>query len=119
MKIFDGLDEATIDLEQQWPNAKLYDERKQDVLLKNILNDNILCKAKKLIISRPRQMWEPKEECRPHCIVNVLGINLEAQRHICENICGDESKKVLNELLNHPQLLTQCFVQIICIFIVY
>ena len=119
MIIFDGLDEATINLEQQCPNAKLYDKENPDVLLKNILNGNILRKAKKLITSRPRQMWELEKECRPHYIVDVLGINLEAQRQICENICGDDNKKVLNELLNHPQLLAQCFVPIICIFTVY
>ena len=119
MIIFDGLDEATIKLGKQCPNANIYDENKPKNLLKNILNGNILPKAKKLITSRPRQMLELHEEYRPHCIVDVLGINLEAQRQISNNICGDDSKKVLEELFNHPELLAQCYVPIMCIFTVY
>ena len=119
MLIFDGLDEATIKLEQQCPNAKLYDATTPEVILKNILNGNILRKAKKLITSRPRQMWELHGQYRPHCIVDVLGINLDGQRQICKDICEDDSEKVLNELLNHPKLSAQCFVPIICIFTIY
>ena len=119
MMIFDGLDEAMIELEQPCPNAKLYDVTTPEVLLKNILNGNILRKAKKLITSRPRQMLELQEQYRPHYIVDILGINLEAQRQICKDICEDDSEKVLNELLNHPELSAQCFVPIICIFTIY
>ena len=119
MIIFDGLDEATIELGKQCPNANIYFEKKPENLLKNILNGNILPKAKKLITSRPRQMLELHEQYRPHCIVDVLGINLRAQRQISKNICGDDSKKVLEELFNHPELLAQCYVPIMCIFTVY
>ena len=119
MIIFDGLDEATIELKTQCPN-KLYNKTsKPEMLLKHILNGNILRKAKKLITSRPRQMWELRKEYRPHCIVDVLGINPQAQREICENICGDDSEKVLVELWNHPELVAQCYVPIICIFTIY
>ena len=119
MIIFDGLDEVTIELEKQCPNAKLYDVTTPEILLKNILNGNIFRKAKKLITSRPRQMLELWKECRPHCIVDVLGIDLKAQREISKTICGDDSEKVLVELLNHPELAAQCYVPIICIFTIY
>ena len=119
MVIFDGLDEATIELEKQCPNANIFDETTPEILLKNILNGNILRKAKKLITSRPRQMLELQEQYRPHCIVDVLGINLEAQRQISKDICEDDSEKVLEELFNHPELLALCYVPIMCIFIVY
>ena len=119
MIIFDGLDEATIKLGKQCPNANIYDEKTPETLLKNILNGNILRKAKKLITSRPRQMLELHEEYRPHCIVDVLGINLEAQRQISKDICGDDNEKVLGELINHPELLALCYVPIMCIFTVY
>ena len=119
MIIFDGLDEATIELEKQCSNADIYFEKKPEILLKNILNGNILRKAKKLKTSRPRQMLELHEEYRPHCIVDVLGINLEAQRQISKDICGDDSEKVLGELFNHPELLALCYVPIMCIFTVY
>ena len=117
--IFDGLDEAPIELKKQCPNAKLYDVTTPEVLLKNILNGNILRKAKKMITSRPRQMLELNEQYRPHCIVDVLGINIEAQRQICKNICTEDCETVLHELINHPELLAQCFVPIICIFTIY
>ena len=119
MIIFDGLDEATIELGKQCPNANIHAEKTPEILLKNILNGNILRKAKKLITSRPRQMLELQEQYRPHCIVDVLGINLEAQRQISNDICGDDSEKVLEELFNHPELLAQCYVPIMCIFTVY
>ena len=119
MIIFDGLDEATIELGKQCSNANIYFERKPEILLKNILNGNILPKAKKLITSRPRQMLELHEQYRPHCIVDVLGINLKAQRQISEDICGDDSEKVLEELINHPELWALCYVPIMCIFTVY
>ena len=114
-----GLDEATIELKRQCPNAKLYDVATPEVLLKNILNGNIFRKVKKLITSRPRQMLELHQQYRPHFMVDVLGINIEAQRQICEDICGADSQKVHNELINHPELLAQCYVPIICIFTVY
>ena len=119
MIIFDGLDEATIELKQQCPNVKLYDVATPEILLKNILNGSILHKAKKLITSRPRQMLELNQQYRPHFMVDVLGINLEAQRQICEDICGADNQKVYDELINHPELLAQCYVPIICIFTVY
>ena len=119
MIIFDGLDEATIELGKQCPNANIHVETTPEKILKNILNGNIFRKAKKLITSRPRQMLELHEQYRPHCIVDVLGINLEAQRQISKDICGDDSEKVLEELFNHPELLAQCYVPIMCIFTVY
>ena len=119
MIIFDGLDEALIELKKQCPNAKLYDATTPEVILKNILNGNILRKAKKLITSRPLRMWQLHGRYRPHYIVNILGISLEAQRQICKNICKDYSETVLIELLNYPELLAQCYVPIICIFTVY
>ena len=119
MIIFDGLDEATIKLKRQCPNAKLYDVATPEILLKNILNGNILRKAKKLITSCPRQMLDLHQQYRPHFMVDVLGINPEAQRQICEDICGADSQKVYDELINHPELLAQCYVPIICIFTVY
>ena len=117
--IFDGLDEASIDLEKQCPNASLYDVTTPEILLKNILNGNILRQAKRLITSRPRQMFELQKEYRPHCIVDVLGINTKAQRKICTNICGDDSKKIQEELRHHPELSAQCYIPIVCIFTVY
>ena len=119
MIIFDGLDEATIQLEKQCHIAKIHVETTPEILLKNILSGNILRKAKKLITSRPRQLLELQEQYRPHCIVDVLGINLQGQRQISKDICEDDGKKVLDELFNHPELLAQCYVPIICIFTIY
>ena len=119
MIIFDGLDEATIELEKQCPKANILSETTPEIILKNILNGSILRKAKKLITSRPRQMLELHEHYRPHCTVDVLGINREAQRQISKDICKDDSEKVLKELFNHPELLALCYVPIMCIFTVY
>ena len=117
--IFDGLDEAAIELEKQCPNIKLFETAKPEMLLKNCLNGNILRKAKKLITSRPRQILELQEQYRPHLIVDILGISVEAQSQICKDICGDDSKRVQTELFNHPQLSVQCYVPIICILTIH
>ena len=119
MIIFDGLNDATIELEKQCRNVNIHVETTPEVHLKNILNGNILRKAKKLITSRPRQMLELQEQYRPHCIVDVLGINLEAQRQISKDICGDDSEKVLEEFFNHPELSALGYAPIMCILTVY
>ena len=116
MIIIDGLDEAAISLEDSCPSALITDITTPEIILKNLLNGHILPKAKKLITSRPRQLLELHENYRPHFIVDVLGLNADAQKQICRDICGSECNHVYLYLNEHAELSAQCFVPIICIF---
>ena len=119
MIILDGLDEAVINYDNTCRESSIYEINTPEIILKNLLNGNILPKAKKLITSRPRQLLELHENYRPHFIVNLLGINSDAQKQICQDICGSDCDKVYHNLSEHPELSAQCFVPIICIFAVY
>ena len=119
MIIIDGLDEAAISLEDSCPSASITDITTPEVILKNLLNGHILPKAKKLITSRPRQLLELHENYRPHFIVDVLGLNSDAQKQICLDICGSDCDHVYLYLNEHAELSAQCFVPIICIFTLY
>ena len=119
MIIIDGLDEANMNLEGSCPTASIYDVTTPETILKNLLDGHIMPNAKKLITSRPRQLLELRENYRPDFIVNILGLNLDAQKQICRDICGSNSDRVYEYLVKHPELSAQCFVPVICIFTIY
>ena len=119
MIIIDGLDEAVINFEDSCPTASINDATTPEIILKNLLDGHILPKAQKLITSRPRQLLELCENYRPDFIVDILGLNSDAQKQICQDICGSDCDKVYLYLNKHPELSAQCFVPIICIFTIY
>ena len=119
MIILDGLDEADMKFEDECPTASVYGINTPETIVKNLLDGHILPKAKKLITSRPRQLLELHENYRPNFIVDILGLNPDAQKQICRDICGSDCDKVYQYLTDHPELSAQCFVPIICIFTMY
>ena len=119
MIIIDGLDEAAMNFDDSCPSALITDVTTPEIILKNLLNGHILPKAKKLITSRPRQLLELHENYRPHFIVDILGLNADAQKQICRDICGSDWDQVYFYLNEHAELSAQCSVPIICIFTLY
>ena len=119
MIIMDGLDEADVNYKDSCPTVTMDDVTTAETILKNLLDGHILPKAKKLITSRPRQLLELRENYRPDFTVDILGLNSDAQKQICQDICGSNSEKVYEYLSKHPELSAQCFVPIICIFTIY
>ena len=119
MIIIDGLDEADMKFEDECSTAFINDITTPETIIKNLLDGHILPKAKKLITSRPRQLLELRENYRPDFIVDILGLNRDAQKQICRDICGSDCDKVYQYLTDHPELSAQCFVPIICIFTMY
>ena len=119
MIIIDGLDEAAINFEDTCPSASIFDVTSPEIILKNLLDGTMFPKAKKLITSRPRQLLELCEIYRPDFIVDILGVNSDAQKQICRDICGSDWEKIYFYLSQHPELSAQCFIPIICIFTVY
>ena len=114
--IMDGFDEAVIDASASiFPKITVYDLAKPEIFLKNILKGNILENTKKILTSRPRQLLEISTELRPKYLVNILGLALEAQYQICENICGDIANDVFNYIQQHPSIASYCYVPCTCI----
>ena len=122
--VMDGLDEAAvIRMDEHFvKKCSVHDTVNGETFTKNILNGNILRSAKKLITSRPRQMYELHEDYKPKFMVNVLGLNKDAQKQICGDIvCHKEELKdqILDFLKNHPDLSSYCYVPVNCILIMY
>ena len=114
--IMDGFDEAVIDVSHSTVSKiTVYDNAKPEIFLKNILKGNILKNIKKVITSRPRQLLKISPELRPKYLVNILGLGLEAQYQICEDICDDKADDVFNYIQEHPSIATYCYVPCTCI----
>ena len=118
--IMDGFDEAVIDVSSPTvPKITVNDNAKPEIFLKNILKGNILENIKKVITSRPRQLLEISPELRPKYLVNILGLGLEAQYQICEDICDNKAEDVFNYIQEHPSIATYCYVPCTCILAMY
>ena len=114
--IMDGFDEAIIDVSSStFPEITVCDNAKPEIFLKNILKGNVLENIKKVITSRPRQLLKLSRELRPKYLVNILGLGLEAQYQICEDICNDNADDVFNYIQEHPSIATYCYVPCTCI----
>ena len=114
--IMDGFDEAVIDTSSsKFPKITAYDFAKPECFLKNILKGNILENTKKIITSRPRQLLKICTKLRPKYLVNILGLGLEAQYQICEDICDNKADDVFYYIQEHPSIATYCYVPCTCI----
>ena len=117
--IFDGLDEAnTTDFKTDstsW-NPTRMEKTFPSVIVKNIMQGNVLPKAKKLWTSRQRQAYEIHENVRPHTIVQILGLDKDAQEDLGKQLCSEEGwPHVKKYLEDHPDLQVICYVPVICI----
>ena len=120
--VLDGFDEAVVKEKSKPFRSKcsIFDEAKPEVFIKNLLNGNILPKAKLLVTSRPRQLFKLHKDYKPKFIVNVLGLNEDGQKLICEDICFKESVQInkLSQFINNrPDLKGFCYVPINCILV--
>ena len=128
--IFDGLDEANFILpmaedskesKSVLSQANLYssDATAEEFVI-NILGNEILPHAKKLITSRPRHLVELHQQIRPPFLTYIRGIDLEAQKQICDDICDKKelAQLVFAHIQDDPSLAAYCFVPIHCILVV-
>ena len=117
--ILDGLNEAHLSkLSQYSPPIKLHDTAQPDEFVKNILSGNILPNAKKILTSRPRQMYELYRDYRPHFIACVHGFDTTSQQLICQDMCGDTHEKVCDCILHSPSIKSFCRNPLNCILFV-
>ena len=121
--ICDGFDESTVKGKSKPLQGKcsIFDKVKAEIFIKHLLCGNLLPKAKKLFTSRPRQLFHLHKSYRPHFIVNVLGLNGEAQKHVCKDVCenDDACNQVHKFVDDRPDLRSFCYVPANCIMVMY
>jgi len=122
--VMDGFDEAALeDMDKNFTTkCSIHSTREADIFIKNLLNGSILPRAKKLVTSRPRQMYELNDDYKPRFMVNVLGLNKDAQCQICTDIAGNDEKlknEILKFLHHNPDLSSYCYVPVNCILIMF
>jgi len=114
--IFDGLDEASVgSISQRCPSCTLHGSSTADVFICNLLGGNLLPLAKKLVTSRPKQIFDLNVDHRPHLLVEVLGLGEAARIDIGRQICGDKLPEVQSFLRDHPSISAYCYVPVNCI----
>ena len=121
--VCDGFDESVVTRKSETLQGKctIYDKVKAETFIKHLLCGNLLPNAKKLFTSRPRQLFDLPKTLRPHFIVNVVGLNGDSQKQICNDICGDDnaSAQVFNFIKDRPDLISFCYVPANCIMVMY
>ena len=118
--IFDGLDEAILDPSVPYAGpSSLFDTVNPEIFIKQLLQGSLFPWAKSIFTSRPRQLLELHKQLRPHFIVNITGLDTEAQSLICKDICGRNAEKIFDYLIHHPQISCYCFVPASCILIMH
>lgn len=118
--ILDGFDEARIKMTRD--NKEIVNAHAETSALNfilNILNGNILSKAKKMITSRPRAINELPDDCRPHFLVNILGFDMKAQIHVCVDICRENAIDVFAHIQKYPDLKAYCYNPLQCILVMF
>ena len=117
--IMDGFDEANLDFATKLNSISLLDDAIAEDFIRNILSGDILPNARKVVTSRPRQMYALREDLRPRFVVTVVGLDEEAQQNICGDICGCNKEFVLDFLRNRPNIFSYCFVPVNCILTMF
>ena len=118
--IMDGLDEADINLiKKRCPKVNIHDKRTAKIFINNILRGTILSKAKKLITSRPRQLFSLPKDFRPTFFVNIIGLDKNAQEQICREVCDSRPEETFGFIQDHPNLSAYCHVPFNCILVMF
>ena len=120
MIVMDGLNEVIIPklCEAYSPAVTLSRKASAEDFIRGLYGGKLLPNAKKLLTSRPRQMYEVQRDWRPHCILNILGINETSQRKICKEICENSHEKVFECISSNPSLSSYCSIPLNCILVV-
>ena len=116
--IMDGFDEADLNFDSTCESkVDVHDNALAEHFIRNLLLGKIFTKAKKIISSRPRQLYEINKKFRPNFMVNIVGLDLAAQKLICGNVCKEKQKEVFSFIQNHPDLSCICCIPFNCIMI--
>ena len=122
--IIDGFDESLVsDKSKPIKGTKsIYDTLKAEKIIKHILKGDLLPRAKKLVTSRPRQLFQLHKSYRPRFIVSILGLNETSQLQVCQDVCEDNDIKCANvlKIVNaRPDLKSFCYTPVNCVLVMY
>ena len=119
--IMDGFDEATYHSKSLAANHQvdLHQQAKPMVFIKHILQRKLLTNAKVLITSRPKQLIELADDLRPRFTANVLGLDEQAQRQICQDVCFEQTDEVYNFVRSRPEISSYCYTPVCCILLMH
>ena len=119
--IMDGFDEATCDSQTLTATHQidLHQQAKPFVFIKHILQGKLLPNGKLLITSRPKQLLQLPQGLKPKFIANVLGLDKQAQKQICSDVCAENSDDIYNYIENRPDLSSFCFSPLNCILVMH
>ena len=119
--IMDGFDEATYDSKSlaATHQVDLHQQAKPIVFIKHILQGKLLPNAKVLITSRPKQLIELADDLRPQFTANVLGLDQQAQRQICQDICFEKTDEVYDFVRSRPEISSYCYTPVCCILLMH
>ena len=119
--IMDGFDEATYDSQTLTATHQidLHQQAKPFVFIRHILQGKLLPNAKLLVTSRPKQLLQLPQGLKPKFIANVLGLDKQAQKQICSDVCAENSDDIYNYIENRPDLSSFCFSPLNCILVMH
>jgi len=117
--LFDGMDEAqTQDLsEPDLPRCRLRDEVMPSVIVRSLMNSNLLPKAKVLVTSRPRQAFRFSPEYRPGAVIQILGLNEDSQKELGRQICKDNYISTYSIIHKDEDLESACYISVFCVIL--
>ena len=120
--LMDGLDEAILNSEMQGNKCDEFSITTAEIFIKRLLSGDILPQAKKIVTSRPHQLASLTDVVNNYnFVVNILGLNDDGQRQICDEICRNTNEnrrdKILDFLNSRPDLKSYCYVPVNCILI--
>ena len=87
--------------------------------INQILGGLIFSKWKKIVTSRPRQLYHLSQDFRPRFILNVLGLTKKAQQQLCNDICEQNSDRIFQYVQSLPGIVAYCYVPVNCILVFY
>nr|CAB3262553.1 uncharacterized protein LOC100180322 [Phallusia mammillata] len=112
--VIDGFDEAVLS-NVSYANVSIYDTTSPKLILLNLMSGNFLPLAKKVITSRPAEMFNLDPYVRPAFLLKILGLSKESQDFLGQQICGEKYKDLKMKLYKNPDLSLYWYVPIYCI----
>ena len=90
-----------------------------EIFLESILSRKILTRAKVIVTTYTHCFLNLKERLRNYPRFEILGLNDEAQKQMCQNICGKNSSQILDFIQFYPLLHKICDYPETCSAVIY
>ena len=116
---FDGMDEAqTEDLSQpDVTKCRAKDNVAPSIIVRSLMNSNLLPRAKVLVTSRPRQAYRFSPEYRPGAVIQILGLNENSQKKLGKQICQSNFSSTYSVIHKDEDLESACYVSVFCVIL--